>query len=57
LIEEDDFDEYCKELLEDCGYISKDFPVWIEIDWDATANNVRQDYQEVEFRGTNYLFR
>jgi hypothetical protein len=57
LIEEDDFEEYCKELLEDCGYISKDFPVWIEIDWDATANNVRQDYQEVEFRGTNYLFR
>lgn len=57
LIEEDDFEEYCEELLIDCGYISKDFPTWIEIDWEATANNVRQDYSETEFRGTTYLYR
>jgi hypothetical protein len=57
LIEGDDFEEYCKELVEDCGYISKDFPSWIEVDWSETANNMRVDYSEVEFRGTNYLFR
>jgi Rad3-related DNA helicase len=56
LIDEDDFVDFVEQDLEDCGYISKDFPVWIEIDWEATANNVRRDYQEVEFRGTNYLF-
>lgn len=57
LIEEDDFEDFVEQDLEDCGYISKDFPTWIEIDWKATANNVKQDYSEVEFRGTNYLFR
>ena len=57
LIAEDDFEDFVEQDLEDCGYIPKDFPTWIEIDWEATANNVRQDYTEVEFRGTAYLFR
>ena len=57
LIDEDDFEEYIEELLKDCGYISDDFPSWIEIDWEATAKNVKQDYSELTFRGTNYLFR
>lgn len=57
LIAEDDFEEYAEELVTDCGYISKDLPSWIEIDWKATANNVRQDYSEVDFRGTTYLYR
>jgi hypothetical protein len=57
LIDEYDFEEYCKELLIDCGYIPNDFPSWIEIDWEATANNVRQDYSEVDYQGRVYLFR
>ena len=57
LIVEDDFEDFVEQDLEDCGYIPKDFPTWIEIDWGATAENVRQDYSEVEFRGTTYLFR
>lgn len=57
LIPEDDFEDYCEELCEDVGYISKDFPSWIEIDWEATSNNVKQDYSEVNFRGVTYLFR
>lgn len=57
LIEEDDFEDFVEQDLEDCGYISKDFPTWIEINWEATANNVRQDYSEVEFRGNTYLYR
>ena len=32
LIPEDDFTEYMEDLLKDCGYISYDFPSWIEID-------------------------
>ena len=57
LINEDYFEDFVKQDLEDCGYISKDFPSWIEIDWNATAENVKQDYSELTFRGTNYLFR
>ena len=57
LIEEDDFEDYVKDMLIDCGYISKDFPTWIEIDWEATAENVRQDYSELEYKGDTYYFR
>lgn len=57
LIEEKDFTEYAQVFLEDCGYISRDFPTWIVIDWDETADNVKQDYSEVEYRGTTYLYR
>jgi len=57
LIDADDFEDFVEQDLEDLGYIPKDFPTWIEIDWRATANNVQQDYSEVEFRGTNYLYR
>lgn len=57
LIHEDYFEEYTEELLIDCGYISKDFPSWIEIDWEATANNIKQDYTEVEYQGETYYGR
>src|SRR5690606_21902874 len=57
LIPEDDFTDYVIDLLEDIGYISKDFPSWIEIDWEKTADNVRQDYSEIEYEGRYYLFR
>ncbi len=57
LIDADDFEDFVEQDLEDLGYIPKDFPTWIEIDWKATANNVQQDYTEVEFRGTTYLYR
>ena len=57
LIEEAYFEDYCADLLEDLGYISRDFPSWIEIDWGATASNIRLDYSEVEFDGITYLYR
>lgn len=57
LIEEDEFEDFVEQDLEDCGYISKDFPKWIEIDWEATANNVRQDYSEVVYNEITYLYR
>jgi hypothetical protein len=57
LVHEDYFEEYTEELLIECGYISKDFPSWIEIDWEATANNVKQDYTKVEYQGETYYAR
>lgn len=57
LIDVDDFTEYTEELCTDLGYISKDFPSWIEIDWEATAKNVESDYTEFTYQGTQYLVR
>lgn len=57
LIEEDEFEDYCRDLIEECGYISKDFPSWIEVDWSKTADNMRVDYSEVEYQGETYLCR
>lgn len=57
LIEEEDFEDYCEELVKDCGYISDDFPSWIEIDWAETTNNMSEDYSEVDFMGETYLYR
>ena len=57
LIPESEFAAYCRELLEDCGDIPKDPPHYITIDWDATADNIRVDYSEVEYQGETYLVR
>jgi hypothetical protein len=58
LIAEENFTAYCKDLVEDIG----DAPVLptymvVDIDWDATADNLRVDYSEVEFHGNTYLYR
>jgi hypothetical protein len=55
IIAEDYFTEYCKELITDCGYISEDFPSWIAIDYENTADNMKQDYTEADYDGTTYL--
>jgi predicted nuclease with TOPRIM domain len=59
LIEEDDFEEYCEEFVKDCGFINRDTPQLIQnnIDWSGIAEDMKQDYSEVSFRGNNYLFR
>jgi hypothetical protein len=57
LIRESYFVEYCKELLYDCGDISHDIPDYIVIDWEATAENLKADYAEVDFCGETYLIR
>lgn len=51
------FADYARELLEDCGTIPRDLPSWVEIDWDATARNVRMDYTSVEVDGRTYWTR
>jgi len=55
LIDEDDFEEYCEEFCNDVGYISRDTPSLIanNIDWKGIADDMKQDYSEVEYRGVN----
>ena len=57
LIHEDYFEEHTRCLIEDCGYISSDLPNWIEIDWEATSENVMADYTDCEYKGQTYYFR
>ena len=57
-IDEDYFVEYAKELAFDIGAVSNDveWPCY-HIDWDAAAEDLKQDYTEVEFDGNDYLVR
>lgn len=57
LIRDSYFTYYAREMLEDCGTIPRDMPSWVEIDWDATAGNVRMDYTPVEIDGSTYWYR
>jgi vacuolar-type H+-ATPase subunit E/Vma4 len=57
LIRDSYFTEYCQELVSDIGDMPREIPGYIVIDWEATADNLRVDYTEVEFDGETYLIR
>lgn len=57
LIRESYFTEYAEELVKDCFGLPSDLPSFIVIDWEATADNVKQDYSEADFDGVTYYFR
>lgn len=57
LIRDSYFVEAMRELVEVIGDLPKEFPSYIEIDWDATARNLRVDYSSVEFNGVTYWYR
>lgn len=49
--------DHVQSECEELGYISRDFPWWIEIDWERTASNVAQDYSTVDYDGIEYYIR
>lgn len=59
LIHEDYFEEYCKQLCQDCGYIPSDLPAFIEnnIDWDAVSSDLMVDYTSANYNGSTYYMR
>lgn len=59
LIDVDDFEDYCEELVSDIGDLPKDLPSYIanNIDWEGVAEYLKQDYTEVEYKGNSYLGR
>jgi hypothetical protein len=57
LIGEHYFTEYVQDLLADCGELPCDLPHYIEIDWQATARNIRIDYSPVDIDGVTYWYR
>ena len=57
LIKDSYFVDYCQEELDSCGYIRQDLPSFIVLDWEATADNMKQDYSSVEIDGETYQYR
>ena len=63
LINEDYFTQYIEELIDDCYEIPKEFNSgewpWrhMSIDYEAAAEEAKQDYMEVDFNGTTFLIR
>ena len=46
-------EDFVQQLLEDTGWIPKDFPAYIHIDWEWTAREIMMDY----FESNGYYFR
>lgn len=59
LIPDDEFTDYAQELGEELGGDQLRKAEWpfMHIDWEAAANNLRQDYSEFTYQGTTYLAR
>ena len=57
LIHDDYFNEYAEELVKDIGDMPNEIPSYIVIDWEATAQNIKQDYTCVTFSGETYWIR
>ncbi len=49
--------EYVEELVIDVGDLPKELPQYIVIDWEATAENIAQDYVRIDFDGAEYYMR
>ena len=56
LIPEDDFTEYCKDMVEDYLYNVPDF-IKDNINWNGVASDLEVDYTNVTYRGESYLVR
>jgi hypothetical protein len=58
LIAESYFQDYAEQLASDIGAISDDakWPL-THIDWEAAAEELKQDYRHVEYRSTTYYIR
>ena len=65
LIPNDDFTEYCREMIDDCyslkdvPYSLKDVPGFIKdnINWEGVALDLEVDYTNVTYQGKSYLVR
>jgi hypothetical protein len=57
LIRDSYFAEYCEEVLKECGTLPNDIPWYVAIDWEATADNMKVDFAEIDVDGTIYYIR
>lgn len=63
VIHEDYFTEHTKQIIEDCyempeGFNNGQWP-WnnLEMDWEGAAEDLKQDYREIDWDGTTFFVR
>ena len=56
LIRDSYFTAYCEELVRDVEDL-RNVSSYVVIDWDATADNMKGDYSEVDVGGITYWYR
>ena len=39
--------EFAEQMVADMGYVNNNIPSWVEIDWQATWENLSDDYAEI----------
>ena len=39
--------QFAEQIVSDLGYINNNIPSWVEIDWQATWENLSYDYHEI----------
>ena len=57
LIRDSAFVDAMRELVQDIGALPRDIPAYLAIDWEKTAENLRDDYSSVDFGGGTYWYR
>ncbi len=59
MIRDSYFEEYAEQLVKDIGDLPDDLPSYIanNIDWKGVAEDLQQDYTEVDFDGVAYWIR
>lgn len=57
MIPDSEFESYARELAEELGACAGDCHSWLVIDWEATADGLKQGYMLVTYQGTDYWVR
>lgn len=57
LIRDSYFTEYAEDMVKDCDGLPREIPSYIEIDWEATAENLKVDYSDINIDGETYWYR
>lgn len=57
LIHDNNISNYLKEFIEEVGDLPRNIPSYIVIDWDATVDNLKEGWSEVDYDGETYWYR
>ena len=47
--------QFAEQMVSDMGYINDNIPNWVQIDWQATWDNLSDDYAEIVNPNTNQV--
>ena len=57
LVADENWVSYVQDMLVETGDFPHNIPSYIVIDWDATADNIKQDYSCFDLDDTTYWYR